>query len=356
MGGEMKKRSKKIKEFFKRNKVNKGAGWVSLVLVVVSLVGLILCSSYLNETTVSASQGQETIDMEKYHSIAVLKDIAIVVFSTFGVNLLISFCIEKNGKNKAFEEFFAEEIISAPDFYKSLNFEDKQKMITALELENYYNGSLIKKEICDHTREKIIENTKNYFFADCFYNVTVEDKTDFFEKTVIYSFSVKPYDRNTTIKDVALAQVTNKKIAGLDIVKINSIQYNGNDITKKCKAVNLNLNERFGEKKDFDNVTKIVYDERIKLSKDGVAKFIVNLTTRCPKDDITSSFKATAPCERFGVSYRINSNKYKVKAYAFGVCKQAENSSAKETPNEANIKFSDWIFTDDGVVVVMCQV
>ena len=46
---------------------------------------------------------------------------------------------------------------------------------------------------------------------------------------------------------------------------------------------------------------------------------------------------------------------YKIKAYAFGVCKKAENSSAKEIPNEATIKFSDWIFTDDGVVVVMCK-
>lgn len=351
----MKKKTTKIKSFFERIKISKGAGWLSGVLVVLSFVGLVVCSYYINEFTITASQSPENNDLELYKFVSILKDILIVVFSTFGVNLLISFCIERKNQNKAFEEFFTEEIISSPKFYQHLPEKDRQTMLNAMELSEYYNESTMRKRICDNTREKIISNTNDYYYSDCSYNVTVDDKGDYFEKTVVYSISIKPYEQKTTIKDFVLASVTNKKINGLDIVEVKSIQYNGNDITKKCIPLDKSIDENFGEKKDFDNITKIVYKDKFTVTEKRAASFMVTLITRCPKDDITSSFRASVPCERFSVQYKIRSNEYKIKAYAFGVCKKAENSSAKEIPNEATIKFSDWIFTDDGVVVVMCK-
>ncbi len=352
----MKKKTTKIKDFFERIKVSKGASWLSGVLVLLSFIGLIVCSYYINGFTITASQSPESSNFELYKIVSVFKDILVVIFSTFGVNLLISFCIERKNQNKAFEDFFTEEIISSPKFYRHLSEKDRQSMLNAMELSEYYNESTVRKKICDNTREKIISNTNHFYYSDCSYNVTVDDKGDYFEKTVIYSITIKPYEDKATIKDFVLARVTNKKIYGLDIVEVKSIQYNGNDITKKCIPINETVDENFGEKKDFDNRTKIVYKDKFTVTEKSAARFMVTLITRCPKDDITSSFRASVPCERFSVQYKIRSNEYKIKSYAFGVCKQAENSSAKEIPNEATIKFSDWIFTDDGVVVVMCKI
>ena len=149
--------------------------------------------------------------------------------------------------------------------------------------------------------------------------------------------------------------MTNKKIYGLDIVEINSIEYNGDDITEKCVTDNIPIDIKFGEKKDFDNTTQVAFEECFTITKDNPAKFIVNLTTRCPKEDITSSFRASVPCKQFSVNYKIESDEYKIKAYSFAICKQVENSSNKSTPKEASIKFSDWVFTDDGVVAIICK-
>ena len=294
------------KNFFNRNKMSKGTIVFSVVLTVLSFVCAFLCSCYLNSETVLASQGQGTVT-KTYYLIKILNDVLVVFFSVFGTNLILTLCVEKKSRNKAFDEFFMDEIISSQSFYEHLQKQDKEKMLNALEMERYYNNE-IKRDICNRTREKIISNSKSYYFADCSYNVTVKDKGNYFEKTVIYSVTIEPYEQKEELNNFVLAQVTNKKIYGLDIVEINSIEYNGDDITEKCVTDNIPIDIKFGEKKDFDNTTQVAFEECFTITKDNPAKFIVNLTTRCPKEDITSSFRASVPCKQFSVNYKIESD------------------------------------------------
>ena len=119
------------KNFFNRNKMSKGTIVFSVVLTVLSFVCAFLCSCYLNSETVLASQGQGTVT-KTYYLIKILNDVLVVFFSVFGTNLILTLCVEKKSRNKAFDEFFMDEIISSQSFYEHLQKQDKEKMLNAL--------------------------------------------------------------------------------------------------------------------------------------------------------------------------------------------------------------------------------
>mgnify|MGYP007123082355 CR=1 FL=1 len=99
----------------------------------------------------------------------------------------------------------------------------------------------------------------------------------------------------------------------------------------------------------------IVCYQLITIGNNHKADFIVSMTTRCPKDDITSTFRASNPCEKFSVDYTIKNDNYKLVTDSFGICKLADDTASSNVLNEAHVKFTEWLFRDDGVVITMVK-
>ena len=79
------------------------------------------------------------------------------------------------------------------------------------------------------------------------------------------------------------------------------------------------------------------------------------MVTRCPKDDITSSFRASRPCKKLHVNYLMNSKNYHLVTDTFGICETAEDASSNNDPYEADIEFKDWVLEDNGLVITMVK-
>lgn len=341
------------RNFFKRYVFNKVGLILSVVIILLSAAGFLISTYKIDIAGLENSD----IQPEKIVMYEVVKDVTTVVFSTFGVNLLLGLCIEKKNKNSAFEDFFKDDIIKTHDFYKRLSVDDKEKMLKGLELNHYYNGNDTLREMCKHSREKIIKVNEEYFYESCEYNVTVMDKGTYFEKDIVRSFSVKSYDAKKTIPKFRLATVTNNKIEGLNVCEIVSIVKDGKDITSKCKTEEQDVPSN-GASAPLNKCSAIYYNDRLHLTNGKSPDFIIRMITRCPKDDITSTFRVSVPCKNFSIKYNMavgNREKYKLVTHSFGCCEDAEDFSTERHPGSASIKFKNLIFKDDGAVVVMCQ-
>lgn len=340
-----------MNKIFEKYKLNKGNFWFSVIAMFASAVTFIIASYNINFDIV-VPDSLSNFEMACFE---MLKDAATVVFSTFGVNLLLGICIERKNKNKLYEEFFVDEVIKTREFYKRLSSEDKEKMLRGLELEHYYDGNNILREMCKNSRERIIKVKEKYFYENCEYIVTVTDKGSYFEKDIVRHVTVKSYEDKVTLTNFRLASVINNKIDGLNVCEITSITHNGTQILGKCKPVDEEF-EQNGESSVINKRTIIYYDDKLHLTNSKAQKFTVRMITRCPKDDITSSFRASVPCRRFSVSYAMNPKNektYKLVAHTFGCCENAEDFSTVKHPSSASITFENLIYRDDGVVIVM---
>lgn len=336
-------------KFFKKYRFNKSGLVFSILIIIVSIICFIV-SSY----NISSTQDDNNIFYK------VIRDIAIVVSSTFGVNLLLGLCITKHDKNKAFEEFFHDEIILSPKFYEKLDPEEKMRMLQGLELEFYYNGNSTLRDMCKASREKIISVKEKYYYDNCEYTVKVSDQGSYFEKDIVHNISVMSYTEKATLSNFRIASITNNTIAGMKVCEITGVTLNGVDVFKHCKPKETIMhNSSNGQIQEKE--TALYYNKKLHLSCSKPQNFVIHLTTRCPKDDITSSFRASVPCRSFCVDYTMEHSeipsckKYELVTHTFGCCEHANDFSTAKYPNNAKIKFTNLILKDDGVVVVMCE-
>ena len=154
------------------------------------------------------------------------------------------------------------------------------------------------------------------------------------------------YETKKTLNRFRITGVTNQKISGLNVCEITSVSLNGKDITNKCHEEDEKLNKEKIGSKNLDKATGLYYKNKLHLSNTKSQDFVIHYTTRCPIDDLTSSFRTSVPCQEFSVNYSMdNSQKYKLVTYTFGCCEHA---------NTANVSFKNPIFKDDGIVVIMC--
>ena len=181
---------KKDIDFFKRFKFTRSGIVFSIIVILISIAAFFFCSVEIKEkeTTVNADKNNssnvqaENVNLFHLSLLETGKDFSVVLFSTFGVNLLLGLCIEKKNQNKAFEEFFLEDIIKTPQFYDKLPDNEKEKMLEGLELNYYYDDNSVLRKMCNTIREKMIGFAGEYYCSKCQYTVNVNVKDDFLKK------------------------------------------------------------------------------------------------------------------------------------------------------------------------------
>ena len=328
---------KKIQKFKVTGKV-----WViSLILTIVAIGFFVYTTICLN------TESKPNV------LISTVKDISVIVMSILGTNLLVSVFVEVYNKNKILNDFFNKDIISASQYYTNLVPEQRCKMLKALEFSERCNNNIVMREMYESIQKKISEYKKDdYYFEELEYSVTCTDKGSYYEKDVLRTMRLKSYDGTCTIENYKIAEVNVGKINGnIDTFEVSSVYVNGQPVEYKppCCADNSDVNDcrngyldkitlELKEKIEFDNLTGII--------------ITVDCITRCPKEDKVSTYRISRPCKKFTVSYTADSN-YKLTGHAFGFLDSAEAYPNPKKKNTIKLGFSDWIFTDDGVIVTM---
>lgn len=338
---------------FKRGRIKKYL--LSKGTVCITVILTILCAlAYFGICLfVNKSPNSENIAM-----FLTLKDITLVVLSILGTNLLLSVIIDVYSKNKMLNEFFDEDIISSPNFYKHLDHENSEKMLNGLELTNHCNNNETLHKMYKSIRNKMDKYLNDkYYLDECAYVVHCVEKNNFFEKEILRTMKLKSYENEHTVKNYQLAEVNLTEVNGLPNFEIDEVRVNDNLVnhTNIIKEETYN-NGSLEIKNGYNKKIKIYLKEKLCLTSNKSTQITIKYISRCPLDDIVSSFRTSIPCKNFSVHYFAEPKaSYRVIAHAFGFHEGARSYPNTNNENEVKLGFNDWIFTDDGICITMVK-
>lgn len=321
------------------------------------MVGFLFASARLNVVEVSTAQ-TNTSQMVVYE---IMKDASIVVFSTFGVNLLLGLCIERKQRNNAFEDFFSNDFLESNNFNDMVPIDKQEKIYKKYQLEQIFNG---KNDVCtmaDFLQYKLCSNLLDYYYEKCEYHTYCEEIGGLLKKTFVKSIKVSPLDNSSTIKEFEFFSMYTKKIAGKDHLTITSVclKNDKNSDTIELKE-NMDYYVKKSEKIDETLKKKNGYNShcRCYLSENTVTTMLdkdLSLEIRwyCYEDlndCLSSTYRVKVPCKDFTLEFTAPVN-YEVLPNAFGFIDRSQKATNSEQPNIAKIQFDGWIFPDDGAII-----
>ncbi|MBO5089443.1 MAG: hypothetical protein J6C27_00820 [Clostridia bacterium] len=358
----MSKKSKKLKLYHVKKSTMLMTG-ITAFLCVVILVLIGTNSHIINSVS---NDGITVNEKMLIHICKIVADILIVIVSILGTNLLLSVLVEKNSKNNIVTEFLVNDMLSSESVYANLSDENQTALLKNIELRRVFDGNETAYEMHNYMNEKVKNNLKEYYYSECEYVVVADVKDEYFEKTVTHTIVIVPYEKEKVLKKFPLTTINIKNINGLLNYELKDVQING----RPLKIVRDNNGEfasnsevqweKVANKNKLDNKNgynlKIKYylKNRLMVSQNNPVKIVSNYITRCPIDDITTTFRASVPCKKFIVNYTVEpEEQYKLTGSAFGFLDAASAYQNSHKTNVMRFGFDNWIFTDDGVSIVM---
>lgn len=333
---------------------SKGAIVLTIALFIISLSVIIYLTCLIN--TESVMVGTDNLTTEQIKEMVrhkTIREIMLVLCSITGTNLILSAVIEKSSKNKFLTNFFEENIFSSKYFYDNLSPEVKKEIEKHIML-NKYDGNDTYRQICEKITNKIIEDEPSYYFEKCEFNVNVVDKGEYFEKHIKREQLIWPWNEKRGINNLPICFIEHKTISGLNSVQLEAVSVNGNQVSinslKQEKSI---INRGLSYKNGYIESTKYSLEDKHNFKNDKATSLNVSLITRCPKDDLTSSFRTMVPCKNFTVNFTLESDRYKLAAYAFGFYDNANQGINIQKENVISVSLNDWIFNDDGICVMI---
>lgn len=339
---------KKIKKF----KISRGITICMIILVVILSIAYGACSYYLNLDDISISKN----NIKDIATLKTVQNILLTVVSIFSTNLILSALIEVHSKNALITEIINNDIIASPDFYNSMSNENKEKIYKALE-KNLFTDRLITNEMFVNIRKKLNEIMDDYYFESCEYIIICNVKDDYIEKEITKKVSIRSYDNEFSIKDFCVGNVSSKTIQGVETFKLLSLIINNERINLDKYVKNIpGKISNLEDQNEYDINETYIYNKVLKIFNKKPTTIVVKSKTRTTIDDKNSTFRVTKPCKSFSLNYTVNqSDKYRLAVDAFGFLDDADDSTNSSAKSNINIKFKDWIFKYDGVVVSIIE-
>lgn len=339
---------------------------LSIITCIVCAIFIFVCIYYENTIAIPVSTTSELNGMEKLYYdnrslFSTLKEMCTIILSIIGTSLVLSLAFEVNNRNSAYTDFFEQDILSSPEFYKHIPSEDKMKILNNLENQEYFTGNVVMGEMYQSIRKRLKESTYTYpkykyYMSYCKYDVKCVDKGNYFEKTVVRTMKFRAYEGETEEKELCLGKYKNKKakISGLNPFEISNLRIDGKEIeVSKITTEDLQDSEDvLVAQANYTSKQQYTLKEPLKFNSENDTVVVVEYLSRTEKDDIHSTFRCSVPCKEFEVSFSIYGN-YALIPIGFGFCDHAKLSPNSKNDSEATVHFNQWLFEDDGVVIIL---
>lgn len=338
------KKSKKLKKY----KVSWRGTIFIIIIFIISAIFYCASTYYLNIETISVTDK----NMEHIARLETIKDVLVVILSICGTNLLLNVLIEVHSKNAFLTEIVNNDIIACPEFYDNMSCENKEKVYKALDQNLNYEQM---QDMFANIKSKMNMLMHDYFFESCEYFVICDIYEDYIEKEITKKVVIKSHEETYMIKDFCVGNVSSKLINGKKTFELLSVKINDSniDINTQFKRVTQKTGN-LDEHNEYDTSESYIYKKVLKISHQHPTTITVKCKARTTIDDKLSSFRVTKPCKSFTLNYTINqADKYRLAVDAFGFLDDADDSTNNSSNASVNIRFKDWIFQYDGVVVVI---
>ncbi len=343
-------------------------GKVGLVFSIISLILSIICMFFCiyleNTVAIPVATEEELTGIYKFYAnnaslFNLLKECATIVTSIIGASFIVELAFEPKNKNMIYTDFFEQELICNSKFYSTLAPEYRNDVLNALERIDYFNNNAIVSEMYSNIRKRLNDSiskfpNSKYYLEQCSYKVTCYDKNTHFEKRVVRTMEFKSYSKEETINNLCLGEYRSIKIDDLDAFTIESLHIDGDniDISKIDCIDSQDDPDVLEAQAKYTTGKKYVYKESIRIKNDTSTVVVFEYISRTQKNDIHSTFRVATPCKKFSVDFSIDKN-YTLIPIAFGFCDRAIQSPNSSNEKEACVLFNDWVFKDDGVVIIL---
>lgn len=351
---------------YKKFRLGKSSIVLSIIICVLCSLFIGTCIVFENTVAVAADtsaspNGLEKIYYENYALFGIIKDISTVVLSIVGTSLILGAAFEVNNRNSAYSDFFEDDVVGSSEFYKNISKENRLKILKFLQSQEYFEDNLIIGEMYEGIRDRL-KNSKyaypkeKYYMECCKYRVTCIDKGTHFEKVTVREMQFKTYEGKLKLNELTLGRYKNipANVADVNQFEIISLRINGELIDKSFIKIE--------DENEPDDVLlaqanyklrqKFILAKSIELDEKSNTTIVFEYKSMTEKDDIHSTFRCTVPCKHFEVHFSVDDH-YALIPIAFGFCDHAQTSPNSHNESEATIRFNQWLFEDDGVVIIL---
>ncbi|MEL7655774.1 MAG: hypothetical protein AAGU75_07695 [Bacillota bacterium] len=291
---------------------------------------------------------------------ATLKDLSLIVTTLIASSFLSRLFIETKDKNDIVENCILGEILESPKFYEYLSDERKRDILNHLEQELYFRRTPMLDTIYKSIRSKLPGfQDKGYYFQQYEVIITCDIYDDRIVKKVKRITDIRSFQESFTVENYQIARNACSNAIKDDNIRNLKVYIGKSDKAIESSCIKIDSHEtqnQLMKKSGYDWETTCTLLKPLKLMNDTSTKLTIEYETTVSIKDSALLFRVPVPCEECSIQYKINSKtfkNYRLVSCAFGLNDTAEDSPNDDTEDTVNIKFNDWIFPEDGAVIII---
>ena len=330
----------------------------TIFILFFSSLCYIICKLIENKQSMLSSTTE--FDSNYFLIFATLKDLSLIITTLIASSFLSCIFIETKDKNDIVENCILGEILESPKFYGYLSDRLKRDILNNLEQELYFHRSPMLDTMYKSIRTKLPGfQEKGYYFQQYEVIISCEIYDDYIVKKVKRITDIRSFREAYTIENYQIARNACSNAIKDDNIKNLKVYMGKSDKAIENTCIEIESREtqnQLMKKSGYDWETTCTLLKPLKLTSETSTKLTIEYETTVSIKDLALLFRVPVPCEECSIQYKISSKtskNYRLVSCAFGLNDTAEDSPNDDTEDTVNIKFNDWIFPDDGAVIII---
>lgn len=350
------------KKYKKPYVINKAAFPLLVILLFIAM-GLSIYFDNIEESKsvmAGTSNSTHVTPEEKKKCIIykTMRDILVVLSSTFGASMLIGIVVTKRDNNNMYEDFVTNELIVSSAFLDKLTPKNKEKILAYIDKKNRktYPDSSDYIDMISHINEKGRNLSSSMYYSDLSIEIDCEIKDNYIKKVVTRKMKLRTFKKEERLRKFVIdthscEKVENKKsyeIEYLDLVKSTGRI----SLVSMVKSIPIDISRMESKYCNYNNKIKneLNYTLLLHDTEDTVLEY--KYITRVPLSDKSYTSRLKYPAKNFDFKFSIEGGgEHRIYSQAFGYMNDATNSYISPGPNSINYSFDEWLFEYDGVAV-----
>jgi hypothetical protein len=349
-GVVMKKSDKTLEKYYVNRKLSTSVCVITIGIVVLYLAVISLINNIEQQNLF-------------YQICLVAKEVLVVLFSIMGTTILTTWLIEVDGKNNIYRDVVCNGFLASKEFYEALPVENREVMLKNLEDNIYFGGNKVKEKMYKSIINKLQEQEYDYYYNECKYSVNCKIENGLITSTVKKTLKIRNFEGNGVIKRLRISNSVFKQIEGIKNLELLQLKINNKKISVKEADGEIEIeksNDISEQLKScgYDTSLSYFYSRPIPIEDNKDCVIEVEYRSIVNVNDNSFSFRMSKPCRSFAMEYRLNNGcaqEYSLSSCAFGFEDDAITSVHNCSRDFVTVRFNDWIYVADGVVVVITR-
>lgn len=289
--------------------------------------------------------------------IKTFKEVALVLFSAFGFNLIVGIFVKKKDNNDLYKQFISEDLLCDKEFIATLPDSVISKIQNAYDSLNYPVESQAYKDMCISASKKINEKKYEYYYKQMAVNIDCEMQSDCIIKNISKTIEIMPFKKTYKIKNFTIASTISNNVLSdektLEIEKV-TIDNRTIDVNKDLNFHIKDVVNKHQKRSNFNKELKYSLKKPIELTSQKSTKVQIDYVTRTSLNDKTYFGHLVTPCKKFDFEFSFKpsqNDKYTLYSKAFGFLENADETPISNDRYIVKYNFSNWCYLHNGVAI-----